>query len=218
MSKFKTHNNVFCQRFDNLTKTLPQYLKKTRHFVSWSPRYPDMASTLLLLLGLLQFQCVPAIGCLDVDTTSGLVQGFVNDTTPNVAQYLGIPFAEPPVGARRWLPALSLSRRTKLINATRFGPSCPQWETDVDVAPNAYTVDVPNFTPSPLSDQSEDCLLLNIWVPWKGTNTTKDADAPLPVLLWLYGGGYGTGSGSVPYQNPAPWVEKSGKHIVVSIK
>jgi hypothetical protein len=45
-----------------------------------------------------------AVSSLKVDTTVGTVYGLVNGTTPNVAQLLGIPYAEPPVGARRWLP------------------------------------------------------------------------------------------------------------------
>lgn len=178
-----------------------------------------MELTVRLLLSLVQLSVVAAIDCLDADTTSGRVKGFINETTRNVAQFLGIPFAEPPVGERRWLPAVAKSKEHGVLNATRFGPSCPQWETDVNVAPNVYTVDVPNFTPTPLDYQSEDCLSLNVWTPWHGTNATNGgATEPLPVLLWVYGGGYGTGGGNVPYQNPALWVEKSGKHIVVSIK
>jgi acetylcholinesterase len=175
-----------------------------------------MLLALTALLGI--SRVVRAIDHLDLDTTSGLVRGFINETTPNVAQFLGIPFAEPPMGVRRWLPAGRKMKEHGIINATRFGPACPQWETDVDVGPNAYTVDVPNFTPAPLDYQSEDCLSLGIWTPWHGANATRSTKKPLPVLLWLYGGGFGTGATNVPYQNPAPWVEKSRKHIVVSIK
>jgi acetylcholinesterase len=177
-----------------------------------------MAFAMIALLGLLQLQTVRAINCLDSDTTSGPVVGFINETTPNVAQFLGIPFAEPPVGARRWLPAIPKARTHGSINATRFGPSCPQWETDVNVEPNVYTVDLLNFTPTPLDYQSEDCLSLNIWAPYHKEKSGSHEKKRLPVILWLHGGGYVTGGGNVPYQNPAPWVQKSGKHIVVSIK
>jgi acetylcholinesterase len=175
-----------------------------------------MLSALTALLGLLQI--AHAINFLEANTTSGLVRGFINERTPNVAQFLGIPFAEPPVGARRWAPAVPKSKENGIINATRFGPACPQWETDMNVEPNAYTVDNPDFTPAPPDYQSEDCLSLSIWTPWLGANATQSAKEPLPVFLWVYGGGYTTGGSNVPYQYPAPWVEKSGKHIVVSIK
>ena len=175
-----------------------------------------MAFALIALSGVLQFQVARAADCLDADTTSGPVKGFINATIPNVAQFLGIPFAEAPVGARRWLPASPKSKEHGIINATRFGPSCPQYEADVNVAPNVYTVDVPEFSPTPLNYQSEDCLSLNIWAPWHGTQN-RESD-PLPVIVWLYGGGFGQGGGNVQYQNPAPWVERSGKHIVVGVK
>jgi acetylcholinesterase len=171
-----------------------------------------MAFALIALLGVVQLQSVLAINYLTANTTSGQVHGFVNETTPNVAHFLGIPFAEAPIGARRWLPAEPKSKEDGIINATQFGPSCPQWENEVERT--VYSVDTPNFNPTPFDYQSEDCLSLNIWAPYHGINVTQ----PLPVLLWLYGGGFGAGGGNVPYQNPAPWVEKSGKHVVVSIK
>lgn len=172
-----------------------------------------MQRILTVLSATLLLQTVDASGCLDVDTTSGAVKGFINATHPNVAQYLGIPFAEPPVGARRWLPPVPKSKRQGTINATNFGPSCPQYRADPVLAPNVYNVDVHEFSPYPLEHQSEDCLSLSIWTPRE-----KATNESLPVIIWIYGGGFGEGGTNVPYQNPAPWVERSQKHIVVSIK
>lgn len=171
----------------------------------------------LIALGFLHIEAARGISRLDANTTSGIVQGLVNDTTPHVAQFLGIPFAEPPTGLRRWLPPLPKSTDDRIINGTRFGPSCIQYnieDEDVpNVAPNVYVVDVPQFSIFPSNYQSEDCLSVNIWAPWE--NATNET---LPVLVWVYGGGYGEGGGNVPYQNPSQWVERSGKHIVVSVK
>jgi acetylcholinesterase len=177
-----------------------------------------MALLLAASLALLQFSPVRAVPSLDANTTSGLVKGFINETTPNVAQFLGIPYAEPPVGARRFLPAVPKSREHGVINATRFGCSCPQFNNDPSVDPSVYNVDAPNFLPRPLDYQSEDCLSLNIYTPWHGQNATQNTTEPLPILLWVYGGGYYSGGGNVPYQCPAPWVERSGKHLVVTLK
>ncbi|KAH7385522.1 Alpha/Beta hydrolase protein [Phaeosphaeria sp. MPI-PUGE-AT-0046c] len=176
-----------------------------------------MSLLLTALIGLLQYRVVHAIGHLDIETTSGSIRGFVNETTPNVAQFLGIPYAEPPVGSRRWLPPARKSKENGVLNATQFGPACSQWESDINVEPTVYTVDAPNFSISRLDYQSEDCLSLNVWTPWHSENTTQSANVSLPVLLWVYGGGFTSGSGNVPYQIPSPWIEKSGKHIVVSI-
>lgn len=171
-----------------------------------------MIFTFIALLGFSSVRLVQAVSYLDVNTTSGHIKGFVEQAFPNVAQYLGVPFAEPPVGKRRWLPALPKPREHGLINATRFGPSCPQYRADPSLAPNAYNLDVPQFSPDPLEYQSEDCLSLSIWAP------KSPANESLPVILWLYGGGYSEGGTNVPYQNPVSWVERSGKHIVVSAK
>ena len=37
-----------------------------------------------------------------VNTTSGMVQGIFNSSAPDVRQFLGIPYAEPPIGDLRF--------------------------------------------------------------------------------------------------------------------
>jgi acetylcholinesterase len=177
-----------------------------------------MKPALAVLTAATQIPLSCAIGSPRVNTTSGVVEGFVSDTTPNVAQFLGIPFAEQPVGSLRWLPPSPLSASSKdvTVNATRFGLSCPQYEDDVSVAPNLYTVDAPEFNIHPQAHQGEECLSLNVWTPLERNHT--NATELFPVITWIYGGGYYAGGGNVPYQNPAPWIERSGKHIVVGIK
>ncbi|KAI4649347.1 hypothetical protein J4E93_003663 [Alternaria ventricosa] len=173
-----------------------------------------MALAAALLLGLSQLQLVTAVSSLHIDTSSGPVEGFTDDITPNVAQYLGIPFAEQPVGARRWLPPAPKCRANETLKATNLGPSCPQFEGD---APNVWLTDAPEFIISPRDYQSEECLNLNVWAPLSTCETDKDESEPLPVLVWIHGGGFVTGGPTVPYQVPARWVERTGKHIVVGI-
>jgi acetylcholinesterase len=173
----------------------------------------------LALASVVQTSFVNAIGSLSIDTTSGLVTGVVNNSTfPNVAQFLGIPFAEQPVRARRWLPPLPKSKQNATIDATRFGHACPQYASDVNIAPNLYSMDVPEFSITPFGNQGEDCLSLSIWAPWQKTQCGQNSTELLPVVAWFYGGGWAEGGAQVPYQNPGPWVERSGKHIVVSVK
>ena len=172
----------------------------------------------LLVPLLYKFRVVIAIPSLYINTTSGLVQGIVRATSPNVAQFLGIPFAEQPIGARRWLPPSPKSRDTSVINATNFGHACPQFEADANVAPNLFLTDAPEFNIHPQNYQGEDCLSVNVWTPWNETQNQGETDASLPVIAWIYGGGFYSGGGTVPYQDPSLWVERSGKHIVVGIK
>jgi acetylcholinesterase len=163
----------------------------------------------------LALPCVHALSSVIIDTSSGLVHGTVDGTTPNVVQFLGIPYAEPPIGARRWLPALPKLRNDgRILNATRFGPSCPQYNNN---KPTTWLTDAPEFEIEPLDYQSEDCLSVNIWAPWQNSTDCEEA-AELPVIVWIHGGSFQTGGASTPYHNPSRWVERSGEHIVVAIK
>jgi cholinesterase len=60
-----------------------------------------------------------------VDTVSGKIQGQSSGWKPQVSEYLGIPYAQPPVGQLRFA-APKLFQSTSAVNATKFGPSCPQ--------------------------------------------------------------------------------------------
>ncbi|KAF1994033.1 alpha/beta-hydrolase [Amniculicola lignicola CBS 123094] len=166
-----------------------------------------MALLLTALLGFLA-KSAYAANRPTVDTTSGPVTGLVNRTTPNVAQFLGIPFAETPTGSLRFLPPKAKSR-VNHIDATRFGHSCPQAEP---AAPNVWSVDAPNFV-IPANTTGEDCLVVNVWAPSKHSSSKQ----LLPVIVWIHGGGFQTGGGNIPYHDPSLWIERSQKHIVISI-
>lgn len=176
----------------------------------FSAAFSIMALVVALLLAFTQLRTASAVSSLTIETTSGPVTGLINGTTPNVAQFLGIPFAEQPVGERRWLPA-TLKSREDSIDATRFGHACPQFEGNTS---NVWRKDAPEFL-TPANTTGEDCLSVNVWAPWKQTQNSSEL---LPVIAWIYGGGFQTGAGNIPYQIPAPWVERSQKHIVVGIK
>ena len=181
-------------------------------------------STILINLIASHFCSVSAVSSLAIDTSVGTVSGFINGSTPKVAEFYGIPFAEPPIGQLRWEPAVPKSPVNGTIDATSFSPSCPQYASDI---PSVYNTDAPQFVIS--GPTSEDCLTLNIWAPYQSSSgcnaTTSDGSPPgqqqqelLPVLVWIYGGGFQTGGGQIEYQIPSQWVQRTGRHIVVGIK
>jgi acetylcholinesterase len=173
-----------------------------------------MALFLAIFLGIAQVPFANAVSSLNLNTSSGPIQGFTDDVTPNVAQFFSIPFAEQPIGARRWLPPSPKSRANETLQATDLGPACPQFEGN---APNIWQTDAPEFSISPRDYQGEECLNLNVWAPWQCQDEKDEAEL-LPVVVWIYGGGFVTGGPTVAYQNPARWVERTGEHIVVGIK
>ncbi|KAL4897496.1 Alpha/Beta hydrolase protein [Aspergillus ambiguus] len=146
---------------------------------------------------------------LHVETTIGNVYGMINGSAPDVAQFLGIPFAEPPVGELRFRPP-QRKRRGLHIDATRIGPSCPQYKLTKQNEPSVYTYDAPWL--QPYGPTSEDCLTLNVWTP-----RSAKSDDKLPVLFWVFGGGFYEGGLLTKAFEPSNWIQKSQSHIVVAI-
>ncbi|MEM1378990.1 MAG: carboxylesterase family protein [Pseudomonadota bacterium] len=136
----------------------------------------------VLLLAFLAFGCSSSERQAEIDIGDGVVVGRL---LPNgVEAYLGIPYAEPPVGHRRWKPPTEMSFPTseKMV-AAEFGPACPQDQGN----PEWYRTIAEHFGSSPsvvsdLTDISEDCLFLNIWTP------ADRKPGPLPVMVWIHGG------------------------------
>ncbi|XP_054556702.1 cholinesterase isoform X2 [Talpa occidentalis] len=101
-----------------------------------------------------------------------------------VAAFLGIPYAQPPLGRLRFKKPQPLTKWSDIWNATKYANSCYQ---NIDQS-------FPGFRGSemwnPNTNLSEDCLYLNVWVPVpKPKNAT--------VMIWIYGGGFQTGTSSL---------------------
>jgi para-nitrobenzyl esterase len=110
-------------------------------------------------------------------TTSGDVVGFSD--AHGARAWLGIPYAEPPVGARRWRSPGAAAPAAGVSETLAIGNLCPQLASLLsgsgqDAAPGSVVGD-------------EDCLYLNVWSP---PNARK-----LPVMFWIHGGGNSIGHG-----------------------
>jgi para-nitrobenzyl esterase len=117
-------------------------------------------------------------------TESGPLKGVV---TAQLDEYLGIPYAAPPVGALRWMPPQPFGRWLGVFSATEFGSDCLQ-----------------------PGDGDEDCLFLNIYTP----RTKKNADKQhgLAVMVWIHGGGLINGAGKD--FDPTPLIAGGGVIVV----
>ncbi|KAL9061542.1 MAG: hypothetical protein Q9162_000074 [Coniocarpon cinnabarinum] len=152
---------------------------------------------------------------LQVNTSSGLVNGVVNSTYPDVRQFLGIPFAKPPVDNLRFMPPQPLDGPSaEPIDGTQYPFACAQY---LSPSPSVYTLDAPEF--SNFQTVSEDCLAVTVWTPTADKCAqNSDNDKGLPVLIWIYGGGFQTGSTNIAYQIPLEWIQRTQSHIVVSLQ
>ncbi|KAI0039748.1 sterol esterase [Auriscalpium vulgare] len=140
-------------------------------------------SFLVFVLASLVGQVTSSSGQPIVSLGYGTFQG---NTTGGVTEFLGIPYAKPPLGLLRFAPPQAPVKTSGVRQATTFGAACPQ---QLSVIPNVLPFQI-SAGPGPAS-VSEDCLFINVVVPANISSTTK-----LPVLFWIYGGGFGTGDGS----------------------
>lgn len=147
---------------------------------------------------------------LHIETSSGQVHGFINETAPSVRQFLGVPFAEPPLGELRFEPPLPIKRRSKPIDATTWAASCIQ---QLSTSASVFTEVVQQFLIN--GGQSEDCLYLNIWAPLP-ENIPKGEK--LPVFFYVPGGGFTGGGADSMYKVPDKWIQRTQTHIVVVLK
>ncbi|KAK6510643.1 hypothetical protein TWF506_009746 [Arthrobotrys conoides] len=156
--------------------------------------------TLMFWLPLIASQSDASI--LEVQLTSGTVQGGFCSGSDSSTQFLGIPYATPPVGQLRWEAPLPFNTTFKLVNgvfnATRRPAVCHQFGTN-DIGADAGPYD-------------EDCLFLNIWVP---TGADEQAPPNLPVKVWVHGGANTGGGITNPQYNGCKLSEEGA--IVVNI-
>jgi len=117
-----------------------------------------------------------------------------------VTRYLGVPYAQPPVGPLRWRDPQPVGTWTGVRDATRFAPACPQ-----------TGVSMPGEPPSP---SSEDCLYLNVWAP---DGASRDG-RPYPVIVWIPGGGLTNGSTSIPLYDGSALVRRGVVVVTVAYR
>lgn len=113
-----------------------------------------------------------ATGAPVARTGDGKVRGLAAGA---VDEFLGIPYAAPPVGALRWRPPQPAARWSGVRDATQFAPDCAQ-----------------NAGPFGRVGTSEDCLYLNVYTP-----SHRRAGSGSAVMVWIYGGGLASGAGSM---------------------
>jgi para-nitrobenzyl esterase len=133
----------------------------------------------LLAVGLFVAFASPSLA-QTVVTTTGTVQG---TTVAGVQKFLGIPYAEPPVGSLRWKRPVPKAPVVGTIDGTTAKAACSQLLSTTTA--NACRDNGSQANGSLVG--SEDCLTLSVWRP--------DAAAATPrrVMVWIHGGALTTG-------------------------
>lgn len=115
---------------------------------------------------------------VEVDTTAGRVRGAWRGEAGEAsasAAFLGIPFAEAPVGDLRFAAPVPKAPWEGVRDALEFGATAQRGDPGVTLIPE----------PSVPGDST---LNVNVFTPAPST------DVALPVLVWIHGGGFFAGS------------------------
>nr|WP_166640688.1 carboxylesterase family protein [Amycolatopsis sp. SID8362] len=118
-----------------------------------------------------------------VEIAAGALRGTEHD---GVRTFLGVPYAEPPVGELRFRAPRPVPPWSGVREATDWAPRAPQPE----LTGRGFTGD-------------EDCLYLNVYAP--------AAPGSYPVLVWIHGGG---GVMGAPHQFDASAYARAGVVVV----
>jgi para-nitrobenzyl esterase len=110
--------------------------------------------------------------------------------------YLGIPYAMPPVGERRWKAPEPLLSSDAVFEARYFGASAIQVEHKGSILKHHR--------------QNEDCLTLNICV------SAKETEAKKPVLVLFHPGDFTSGGSADPLLYGNNFVSKHPDVVFVS--
>lgn len=115
---------------------------------------------------------------------SGPVVGYANDYGSH--SYVGIPYAQPPVGSLRWRAPRPHPTWEEPLEAVEFGSSCVQFASAMggDLSEDPGTL-----------VGSEDCLFLNVYAPKLASAAAASAESR-PVMFWIHGGGNTIGTSS----------------------
>jgi para-nitrobenzyl esterase len=140
----------------------------------------------------------------EVQITGGRIAGRTD--AGDLGVFLGIPFAAPPIGIRRWRAPEPVEPWDGTRDATRFAARPVQ----PAVAPSGAlpSLQAMLFFPPVRYGQSEDCLYLNVWTTARGGDRR-------PVMVWIYGGGFRAGDSANPLYDGAA-LARAGV-VVVSI-
>lgn len=118
-----------------------------------------------------------------IETKYGKISGVEND---DYTVYKGVPYAKPPVGALRFQKPEKPKPWEGIYAADHFQPKSIQREP----VPGAFYTKEFYSHPDFVTETSEDCLYLNLWVP------KQKGNEKFPVALWVHGGAFMGGAGS----------------------
>ena len=123
----------------------------------------------------------------DIRGTTTTAPSVLGSAMTRVNQFVGIPFAAPPVGKLRFKPPNSPKVwKPNVYDATQFGKVCIQEQNWLDIRMK------PMFPGFGRANYSEDCLYLNVYAP--AQNDSLNPTTEYPVMVYIHGGAFTSGT------------------------
>nr|CAD7433708.1 unnamed protein product [Timema monikensis] len=143
---------------------------------------------------------VLSVLCQDITVTvaQGVLRGQSVTSSYGLTynRFLGIPYAQPPVGDLRFKAPQEPVAWQGTRDAVTYGSSCAQ-ENSQEQATFGSSIFQASIT------GSEDCLYLNVFTPQNSSSNDS-----LPVMVFIHGGAFEGGSGSNPSWGPEYFLEQ----------
>ncbi|KAK2792404.1 hypothetical protein FQN52_003339 [Onygenales sp. PD_12] len=135
-----------------------------------------------------------------VETSSGTVVGHASEWKPGVSEYLGIPFAQPPVGELRFAAPKPFTGSKEIVAGNYVGVSVSLCFDSLAILLDTLGQVGETF--------DEDCLTVNVWTKPQAGEQKKT------VMVWIYGGGFTSGSTRTKIYNGARLAEENDVIVV----
>ena len=148
----------------------------------------------MFIIFLLLFSRSLCANLVQRDASLGRIIGRRIDSPTPYESFLGIPYAQPPIGDLRFLPPLPVSTWQDDLLALKPPPYCPQLKGDQVIG-------------------EEDCLFLNVHTP-----AVAQVGEKLPVMVWVHGGRFTSGSGSDPLFGPELLVQEGVVLVIINYR
>ncbi|KAL9638226.1 MAG: hypothetical protein Q9164_001703, partial [Protoblastenia rupestris] len=154
------------------------------------------------------------VGATVQTLSNGAITGHPAPNKTAVSEYLGIPYAQPPLGNLRFA-APQPYNSSEDFDASSYSADCPQ--NGLTSPPIQYPGQTPQFSKiinafggGRGNAQSEDCLTLNVWTKRPGSQNKTG------VLLWIHGGRFTLGNTNTPFYQ-GQYIVDSQDIVFVSI-
>ncbi len=118
-------------------------------------------------------------------------------------RFLGVPYAAPPAGERRFAPPCPVEPWEGVRDATRPGPAAPQ------IIKQLPYLDVISVIGDG-GERGDDYLTLNVWAP--------DGAAGRPVMVFIHGGGFIVGNKDAPIHDGSGFARSGVVSVAINYR